>query len=120
MSFLSSTIFISGLRLQVIIGIYPEERLHSQEIQLDIEIGFDINLSLGSDQIEHTINYAKLVERVQHWAQKSQFYLVESLANFLVNKLLEEFPIQKLKLKLSKFPRDIPAESVGVIVEREA
>lgn len=118
MSFFPDTIFISQLRLPVIVGTYPEERVHPQEIHLDIEIGLDVNFCVNTDRIEDTINYAKLAKRVQYWAQKSQFHLVESLGTFLVDKLLEEFPIQKIKLKLSKFPRDIPAESVGIIIER--
>ncbi len=117
MSSLINTIIISGLHLEVVIGTYPEERLRKQKISLDLQIELARFFSADIDKIEGTINYAAVVERIQYWSQQKQFFLIESLANYLVNQLLQEFPIEKIKLQLNKFPRDIPVDHVGVIVE---
>ena len=59
------TIFISDLRLDILIGVYDWERKVPQTVQLDLEIGIPDASRPRSDLIRETIDYAKVIERIQ-------------------------------------------------------
>ena len=76
-------VFIKGLEVEGIIGIFQWEREVKQVISVDIEMEFDNKLAAKSDSIEDALNYKKVGKRVTAFVQKSKFKLVESLACLL-------------------------------------
>lgn len=117
---MTNQIFISGLKLATIIGIYPEERLAPQPIVLDIELTADTQKAAISDNIADAIDYADVVKKLQERATKNQCQLVETLANDFVETLFQAFPkIQSIRLRLQKFPAGLPIASAGVIIVRD-
>ena len=50
-------IFIQGLKVNTVIGIYDWERKIRQEIVLDIEMSADISTAASTDHIDQTLNY---------------------------------------------------------------
>lgn len=112
-------IFVSGLQLEAIIGIYPEERLVSQAIVLDIELTVNIQKAAHSDSMADSVDYAALVKKLQGWVADSQFQLIEALANHLAEKILKTFvEIQTVRLRLYKFPKGLDVASVSIEVIR--
>lgn len=111
-------IFITNLRVQALIGVYPEERHDLQTLSIDLEMVTDFSHAIASDSVKNTINYAEVATQIIFWAKNSEFHLIESLAHFLVNQLFLTFPVQKVRLCLRKFTQEVLADSVGVIIER--
>lgn len=111
-------IFISQLRLEALIGVYPEERLALQTLVLDIELTVDLYKASQSDCIADTIDYDELVNKLQQWVSNRQFHLVEALADYLAEKILNTYHIQGVRLKLYKFPKRLPIASAGIVIER--
>ncbi len=111
-------LFIHALRLEAIIGIHPDERQFKQPIALDIELTLQTQAAIASDQIDQTVDYESLAAKIAQWVAATDFQLVESLADFLAKKLLAEFPLQMVSLRLSKFTEKVAADAVGICVER--
>lgn len=112
------TVFIEGLEVDTVIGAYDWERTIRQCLRLDLYLGWDNRPAAADDDLSKALDYAKLSERVQAFAQDSNFILVETFAERLVELLMSEFHIPWVRLKLTK-PGAVPAASGGVGVEIE-
>ena len=58
-------IFIRDFRLSVTVGMYPWELTTPQTIELNLEINIPGPQAGKSDNIDDTIDYAKVVQRIQ-------------------------------------------------------
>ena len=111
-------IYINDLRIETIIGIYGWERKTRQTVVLDIEIGTDIRKASTTENVEDTINYKLVAERLFDFVSGSEFELVETLAEQISDILLNEFNVPWLRLKLNKQGALKGVRDVGVIIER--
>jgi dihydroneopterin aldolase len=112
-------VFIEGLEIDALIGIYDWERKIRQTLSFDIEMGFDNRLPAASDNIADTLNYKAVSKRLIEFVGASDFGLVETLAERCAQLLLDEFGVRHVRLKLSKPGAVRGAKAVGVIIERE-
>ena len=111
-------IFLGELEIETIIGIYDWERKKKQTIVLDIEMAFDIKKAAESDDINHTLDYKAVTERVVSFVEKSEFFLVEKLIEEIATILRTEFPIPWIRIVLNKRGAITRAKDVGIIIER--
>lgn len=116
MKTITSQLIITELPLQVVIGVYPEERLAPQRLLLDVELDVDIQAAARSDDIQDALDYARLAQLLTTWAAEREFQLLEALAYHLMTRLLEQPRIQGVCLKLSKFPADLPISRASVVL----
>jgi dihydroneopterin aldolase len=112
------TVFIRGLRAATVIGVHDWERLVRQEVVIDLDLANDNRLAASDDNLEHTLDYGAISERLIALAAASDCLLIERLAEQLAERLLDEFPIPWLRLRLSKPGAVAAADSVGVVIER--
>ena len=112
------TVFIQGLKIDTVIGIYDWERKIRQEIVLDIEMSADISTAASTDHINQALNYKDICKRLCSYVGDSEFQLVETLAEEICQIIIKEFGVQWVKLKLNKGEAITGAEGVGVIIER--
>lgn len=113
-------VFIEDLRIQTVIGVYDWEREITQTVSLDLEMGFDITRAADTDDIVHTLDYKAVAKRLIGFVEASEFQLVEALAEHCARIILDEFPVDWLRLKLSKPGAVRGSSAVGVIIERSA
>lgn len=111
-------VFIEGLEIEALIGIYDWERRIRQTLVFDLEMAFDNRVPAASDDIAHTLNYKAVSRRLQEYVAQSDFGLVETLAERCAEIVLREFNVQQLRLKLSKPGAVRGARAVGVMIER--
>lgn len=111
-------VFIAGLEIETVIGIYDWERKIRQPLVFDIEMAFDNRVPAASDDIVDTLDYKAVSKRVVAFVSASEFGLVETLAERCAELILAEFPVRQLRLKLSKPGAVRGAKAVGVIIER--
>ena len=111
-------VFIEELEVQTIIGIFDWEREIRQVVSLDLEMEFDIRKAAASDSIEDALDYKAVSKRLIRFIEQSEFQLVEALAEHCASIVLEEFPVIRLKLKLSKPGAVRGSSAVGVVIER--
>ena len=111
-------VFIEGLEIEALIGIYDWERRIRQPMRFDLEMAFDNRVPAASDAIADTLDYKAVSKRLIAFVSQSDFGLVETLAERCAEIVLREFNVSKLKLKLSKPGAVRGASAVGVIIKR--
>ncbi len=111
-------IFIKSLKVDTVIGIYDWERKIRQDITLDIEMSANITKASQTDAVEQTVDYKVVAKKIIAFVQKSNYQLVETLAEKICELILGEFNINWVKLTLNKGSVLKGAMGVGVIIQR--
>jgi len=111
-------IFLGGLEIETIIGIYDWERVTKQTVVLDIEMAFDIKKAAETDDIQYTLDYKAVSKRIISFVEASQFLLVEKLISELADIIRNEFNTPWVKITLNKKGAIRGASDVGIIIER--
>ena len=111
-------VYIRGLRVDTVIGVYPWERTVRQVLEFDLEMARDTAAAARSDAIADALDYHAVAERVRALAAVSSCQLVETLAETVATALMAEFAVPWLRIRLDK-PGAVPgARGVGVSIER--
>lgn len=112
-------VFIRHLKVSAQIGVCPWERESRQDITFDIDIETDANQIAKTDDINHTVDYAKVRDCVNQFVMQHRFNLIETLAHEIAELLIENFNIQWLRLTLTK-PGAFDDETIaGITLERK-
>ena len=112
-------VFIENLTIETVIGIFDWERDIKQAVSIDLEMDFDIRKAAATDSIKDTLDYKAVAKRLIRFVEQSEFQLVETLAERCASIVLDEFPVERLQLRLSKPGAVRGSSAVGVIIERE-
>ncbi len=111
-------IFLGGLEIKTIIGIYDWERETKQNVIFDIEMAHDIRKAAQSDNIEDTLDYKAVSKRIIAFVEESEFFLVEKLIEEVASIIRHEFKVPWVRITLNKKGAISGASDVGIIIER--
>jgi FolB domain-containing protein len=111
-------IFVDNLRLNCVIGITPEERSRAQEVLIDTSLFLDLSRAGNYDDIEQSVNYKTVMQRIIKFASGKEFALLESLAEGTAAAILESFPVERVVVKVRKAKYSFEP-SIGVEVSRD-
>ncbi len=111
-------IFLGGLEIQTVIGIYDWEREIKQAVVLDIEMAYDIKKAAETDDIQYTLDYKAVSQRIISFVEHSSFFLVEKLIEEIAAIIRNEFNVPWVKIRLNKRGAISSARDVGIIIER--
>lgn len=115
----ADVIFIKGLCVEAIIGVYDWERTITQPLSIDIALETDISQAALSDEVEDALNYKAICDDVTAWCQSIQSKLLEHLAVQLSDKILDKYPAcQKVTISVAKPTAIASADAVGVQITR--
>lgn len=112
-------LFLKGLKVEAIVGIWEWERKIPQTVEIDLEMAADIRQAAVSDSIDDTLNYKQVAKRVQELVVESKFKLVETMAERIAETVLGEFSVPWVKVRVNKPGAIRGARDVGIIIERE-
>ncbi|NLO78786.1 MAG: dihydroneopterin aldolase [Xanthomonadaceae bacterium] len=111
-------VFLRGLKVDTVIGVYQWERRIRQTLLLDLELGTNVAAAAASDDIAKALDYYAVAVRVREFVESSEFRLVETLAERVAEMVLTEFPADWLRLTVSKPGAIRDCAAVGVHLER--
>jgi dihydroneopterin aldolase len=111
-------IVLRRIAMDARIGVYAWEKAKPQPIVLDLEIDLPHDDACFSDDLEDTVDYAAVIERLRTLALTRPHRLVEAMAQSMCNVLLHEFGLPRVRLTLMKLA-PFPGAEVGIVVERE-
>lgn len=113
-------IIIERLEFQGCCGVTPEERRRPQPLAVDLELDCQTEPASTSDNIQHTVDYAQVADRVIQIGTTQGCALLETLSEQLLTMLFAEFPIERAKVWLRKLapPLEHVTGSVGVQLDR--
>ena len=112
------TIFIREFRVDAWVGIYEWEKQRAQTLEMEIEIGIPERGAGQSDNIQDTVHYGDVVERVAAELRERRFKLLESLAEHVCGLVTGEFGAPWVRLSVAKLGHIRNVRKVGVSLER--
>lgn len=111
-------IYISQLRVETVIGVYEWERHIRQVVLLDLEVATDVARAAATDNIADALNYKAVAKRVAAFVEGTRFQLVETLAERVAERVLDEFGVPWVRLRVCKEGALRGVREVGVLIER--
>jgi dihydroneopterin aldolase len=111
-------IFMRDFRLEAKIGIYEHERVTTQPIALDLEFALPNTASFASGDVADTIDYGQVAERLRAELGERRFGLVEEMAEFIADMLLNEFGSPSVTVTVCKLGILKDVRQVGITIQR--
>lgn len=99
-------------------GVFPEENRLGQNYAVDLELFLDLSAAGRTDDLEQTINYAELYERVQEVVCGETHKLIEKLAHRLAETLLGSYAmLEAVTVRVVKPNPPFAIQFDGVCIE---
>ncbi len=112
-------IAVRGLEVPASVGVPDEERAVPQRLLLDLRFAAADQPLLLNDDITGTVDYHAVSVRVADIAREKPRRLIETLADEVAARLLEEFRLRWIEVSVRKFI--LPnTEWVAVSIRRES
>ena len=111
---MTDTVFIEGLHVDTIIGVYGWEREVSQRLLFDIALSFDCSPAAKTDDVNLALDYSEVASLVTEYVQNNHFQLIETVAENVISLLFEKFNTAKIELTLRKPSAVNTAQAVGI------
>ncbi|AVX19308.1 dihydroneopterin aldolase [Carboxydocella sporoproducens DSM 16521] len=100
-------------------GVLPEEKRLGQRFAVDLDLYLALAPAGQEDNLERTVNYAEIVEKVVTLGQAKSFNLIEALAEAIAAEMLCYPVIEKVRVLVKKPQAPIPRPFGLVAVEIE-
>ena len=113
-------VVIERLEFQGRCGVTPAERRRPQPLAIDVELHCEGTTAETADQINKTVDYAQVTERIVELGETQDYALLETFTEQILAMLFKEFSVEKVSLWVRKLAPPLPhmTGSVGVKVER--
>jgi dihydroneopterin aldolase len=111
-------VYIRGLEVKTVIGVYDWEREIKQPISVDLDMATDITKAAATDAHEYVLDYKTVCVRVAEFIEGSDLKLLEAMAEEIAKLVQHEFRVPWVRVKISKPAAITGAKDVGVIIER--
>lgn len=95
-------IFVEGIRFHGFHGLTRLERQVGIRLCVDVTLFFDLEKSGRSDRVADTIDYRKVHASVLEVGRARSHKLLESFALTLIDRLLDEFPAERISVRVHK------------------
>lgn len=96
------TIFLEGLEIECVIGIYPHERTKEQLLLVDCQIDRDLAAAVKSDDVKDTVDYVHLAQALTKLAKDRKYKLIETFAEEGAALLIRDFGALRAEIKIMK------------------
>jgi len=107
-------IFIKDLILPCTIGVTEEERRSKHNICLNISILIDLSVPRKTDNLQDTLDYRSLADKISLSIANSEYHLLETLAEKVAQICLEDPRVMEVKVTVEKLTGIENARSAGV------
>jgi len=111
-------IYLHGLKVECVIGVWEWERRIKQLLVIDVDMAADVATAAASDQLDATLNYKAVAKRLIDYVGASEFHLIETVAEKVAQLLIDEFKIKWCRVKIDKGGAVRGTRNVGILIER--
>lgn len=110
-------IFIDDMRVEAHVGIFAREKVAPQTLEISLTFGVP-DEAAQDDDIGKTIRYDEVIERIRKELAIRHFNLLETLGEYVIALLLNEFGAPWVKISVAKIGIMKGVRRVGVQIER--
>ena len=93
---------IENIETQAVIGVYEFEWKAPQPLVIDLELATDFDKAFASDGLDDALNYDAITQTVRAFCEASRYKLLEALAGGIIRKVMDEYPVDKVGVKIRK------------------
>jgi len=112
-------IHIKDLMLRCIIGLNDWEREKKQDVVINIILYADLRTACRSDNIDDTVDYKAIKQKIADMVESSSYMLIERLAQHVADICLENPKVQSVRVMIDKTGALRFARSVGIEIIRD-
>ncbi len=112
---------ILNLKIPARHGVYEFEKDKDDLFELDVEMYIDLSKATQSDDLSDTVNYDEAVSLITDQFTEKNYHLIETVGERVCQRLLDQYSINKVVLRIRKPHAPIMAnlETVEVELVRE-
>lgn len=115
---------VAGAQYYAYHGVKPEERKLGGKYEVDLDMYYDAKVAILKDSVEDALNYEEALFVVSE-VMGGEYMLIETIANEILNMLMEKFPqLQKATVRIKKLSvpmrRVVDCVSAEQTIERDA
>jgi dihydroneopterin aldolase len=112
---------LRGLRAHAHHGVYPFERERGQMFRVDAVLELDTRAAAVGDDLEKTVNYADLAQKLHAVLTGEPVNLLETLAERLAGVCLDDPLVDAVEITVHKPQAElgVPFDDVTVAIRRE-
>lgn len=112
---------LTGIRLEARHGVLAAEKARDQWFRIEVSVWGDFGAAARTDDLEKALDYARLHDLVVTEGRETSFDLIESLAEHLCRRVLEDLPARKVEVTVIKEKPPIPGFTgeASVILRRD-
>ena len=107
---------VQGLEVFGLHGVLEDERQDGQQFLFDLEL--DVGDAGLSDRIEDAVDYRTVAARVREVSDGRTFALLEALAAAVADRLLADFPVESVRVRVRKRPAELAVEWTAATASR--
>lgn len=114
-------IYFNGMRFYGYHGVFPEENKLGQRYLVDMRLYLDLKKAGKSDNLDDTIDYARVYALCEQVIERERYQLIEKAAQQIADRSLAQFPLlNEVVVRVTKPDPPIPGhyESVAVEIRR--
>ena len=115
----NAVIHIKDFKIQAVIGTLEHERQAPQDLLVNISFAYDARLAAQSDALGHAVDYAAIHAKVVSRVSATKFFLLERLARFILDIIMEEAKVVSAQVMLEKSGVLPGAKAVSVTMAAE-
>lgn len=111
-------IFVRNLKIKAKIGLYPWEQRIQQTLHVDLDLFRETLPATQTDQIQDTIDYSAICQRISELAVERHWQLIETLAEGVASMILKEFQPDRVRVQITKMIVSKTPYQAGINIER--
>lgn len=113
-------VLIEGLTVFTTIGVYDWEKNLKQKLILDLEMAWNNQPAGKSDDVSLCLDYFLVSKFITSFIENHQFELIETVAEQVAERIINEFSVKWINIKVSKPDAIANASNVAVVIQRSA
>ena len=105
---MSDRIVLHNIQLQGRHGFYDHELEAPQPFEVDVELLLNLQPAGLDDDLERSVDYARVYDVVRQIVESTSYRLLEALAEAISHEILADFPVDEVGVRVRK-----PAVQLG-------
>jgi 7,8-dihydroneopterin aldolase/epimerase/oxygenase len=108
---------VRDLTVAAVIGVHDWERKIEQTLVFSVDMAADVGRAAASDDLADALDYSAVAETIAAVVREGKFRLIETAAERVAGRLLDDFALSWLRLEVRK-PITTGAYTAIVTLER--
>ena len=109
---------VQKIRVNAILGLYPEERVTPQDIIISAKLYLDLAKAGQSDDLEDTVDYDSLHREIAAMAESTAYLLIEKLAEHASQICLKKSLVEACSITVEKPQALELADNIAITIHR--